>query len=495
MAIGNTLRAILGLDNKQFNKGLKEAESKVKSFGSSIKKIAATGAILAIGRQLVGVAKEASLLAAKGEGIRAAFAKLNDPRLLEDLRDATRNTVADIDLMSAAVRANNFHISLKALPRYFEFAQQRARATGESVDYLVESIVMGIGRKSAMILDNLGISLADINEELKKTPDYATAVGNIMDREMAKAGDATSTTMDSIEQLNAAMANLKEGVGDVINDVLAKPLANTAKSLGDVLKGVADLKKELEMGGVNKEIANQIRGNIAMASGTAGGYFMANLFGGRKAGKGEILIQEATPITKTAEAIGQVADAFDETDEAIKRTIMDAEQLWNSLVMPAQAGQQFGGTFGALEGSFADPTQLAAMSEQLVTQNDYLYEQLAIVQQLQGTFEGLFAAGLQGWDAFKEAAVEAILQMIVKLAALGATYAALSMIPGFAGFMEFVGAISNPMNVASKLNAGAGAGVGSAVDAIGGLNLRTEIAGSNLAVIVSRGGSQMGSDT
>jgi len=87
--------------------------------------------------QLISFGKEAVNLAAKGEGIRRAFAALNQADLLKNLQEATRNTVADIDLMAAAVKANNFKIPLEDLARYFKFAQQRARETGESVNYSV----------------------------------------------------------------------------------------------------------------------------------------------------------------------------------------------------------------------------------------------------------------------------------------------------------------------------------------------------------------------
>lgn len=487
---GPKLNARLGLDKREFDKGLKDAEKGVSSFGSKLKSFAAAAGLAVAAQQLIKYGAEAVKLAAKTEGIKNAFDNLNNPALLDNLRKATRNTVADVDLMAAAVKANNFHISLQALPRYFEFAQQRARATGESVDYLVESIVTGIGRKSPLILDNLGISLTDINEELKRTPDYAQAVGNIMEREMAKGGESVATTADSLEQLKAAMTNLKAEVGDMINDVLARPLAKSAESLTDVISGVRELREQLDLGGANKDLANQVRGNISMAGGTPAGYLFANLLGGRKVGKKELLIPSAAPITKTApstQGIDAVTEAINETDEAVKRTILDAQQLWNTLVMPAQSGQRLGGTWGALSGSFADPEVLAQAQGAAVSLNSTLTDQWAIVSSIQGTFTDLFSAGIRGWDEFGKAAVNALVQMLVQLAALGATYAALALIPGFAGFMEFIQGISSPMNIArsaASVNAGAASSVGS----IGGdMTLRTEISGSNLAIVLGRG--------
>ena len=39
----------------------------------------------------------------------------------------------------------------------------------KSVDFLVNSIVTGIGRKSVLILDNLGLSAVDVNEKFKES--------------------------------------------------------------------------------------------------------------------------------------------------------------------------------------------------------------------------------------------------------------------------------------------------------------------------------------
>ena len=52
---------------------------------------------------------------------------------------------------------------------------------------MVESIVLGISRKSIPILDNLGISAQQVQEEFQKTGDFAKAVGNIIDESMGQA--------------------------------------------------------------------------------------------------------------------------------------------------------------------------------------------------------------------------------------------------------------------------------------------------------------------
>ena len=450
-------------------------------------------------QQIIAFTREAMMLAAKAEGVKAAFDKLNSPDLLSNLREATRNTVDDVKLMTAAVQANNFKISLEQLPKYFEFAQQRSRATGESVDYLVDSIVRGIGRKSALVLDNLGISLSELNKQLELTPDYATAVGAIIEREMAKSGEYVETTADAVDQLKTAMTNLKTEAGDVLNDVFAKPLTEAAKSLTDFVQGIQMLRAELELGGANKDLANQVRGNISMASGTGSGYLMSALFGGRKAGKNEILIPSAAPIVKNEtlipsaapnDKLEEIKKAVDEVDESVRRVMLDAVQMWKTLINPT-AKPELGvaststiNMFGNNQTLYGDPSKLAEVQGAMVKVQESLENQYQVAGMLQNAFGSMFSAGVNGWDDFGQAAVNAIKQMLVQLATLAATYAVLSMIPGFAGFMEAVGGFSGFMRQGMGFTAGA---VNSSSGSIAGGG--TMLKGRDIAIASSRSGN------
>ncbi|GAG40471.1 unnamed protein product, partial [marine sediment metagenome] len=92
-------------------------------------------------------------------------------------------------------------------------ATSRAIQTGESVDYLVNSIIDGIGRKSTLVMDNLGISATELQEEIKLTGDFGKAAANIIEREMGKVGEVMDTTTIKIARLNTAFENTKEKVG------------------------------------------------------------------------------------------------------------------------------------------------------------------------------------------------------------------------------------------------------------------------------------------
>lgn len=187
----------------------------------SFKRIGTTIAATFAAERIIAFGKEAVLAAAAAEGVKVAFNKLDSaPALMDKLKEATKGTVSELNLMKTAVRAENFKISLEALPKLLEFAQRRAQQTGESVDYLVDSIITGIGRKSPLILDNLQLSVVDINEEFKKTGDYAKAVSNIAERELTKMGPVLDTTADKIARMGAMWDDFKVSAGEsMINSI------------------------------------------------------------------------------------------------------------------------------------------------------------------------------------------------------------------------------------------------------------------------------------
>ena len=155
-------------------------------------------------------------MAEQADGVTKAFNDLNQEGLLDNLRKATKGTVNDVQLMTAAVQANDFHIPLEDLGKYLEFAQLKAQQTGQSVDYMTNSIVTGLGRKSPMILDNLGISAAEISEKTKETGDFMKAVAEIVDTQLAAAGETYISAADRAAQKTVELQNAQKALGDEI---------------------------------------------------------------------------------------------------------------------------------------------------------------------------------------------------------------------------------------------------------------------------------------
>lgn len=155
-------------------------------------------------------------MAEQADGVTRAFNNLNQEGLLDNLRKATKGTVNDVQLMTAAVQANDFRIPLEDLGKYLEFAQLKAQQTGQSVDYMTNSIVTGLGRKSPMILDNLGISAAEISEKTKETGDFMKAVAEIVDTQLAAAGETYISAADRAAQKTVELQNAQKALGDEI---------------------------------------------------------------------------------------------------------------------------------------------------------------------------------------------------------------------------------------------------------------------------------------
>lgn len=218
-----------------------KVDSQMQTLLSSAKKLAgALGIAFGIG-QVKDFLTEASKMAGVAQGVKAAFDRIGSVQLLEDMRKAVKGTVSDVNLMKNAVRANNFQIPLEQLATLFEFARRRAKETGESVDYLVDSIILGIGRKSPLILDNLGISavklrqkLSGVSAETAEIGDIAKIVGDIATEEMSKMGAEIETVDDKTQRLTASTDNLTVAIGNMVN-VAAAPAIGFFTTLADAI--------------------------------------------------------------------------------------------------------------------------------------------------------------------------------------------------------------------------------------------------------------------
>ena len=191
----------------------------------------AAGAVANLGSEMYDMVQQGVELARQGEGIRIAFERLGRGDILDGLREATHGTVTDLELMKAAVKFNDFKLPVEELGTMLAFAQQKAKDTGQSVDYMVDSIVTGLGRKSLMILDNLGLSANEIKEKMKETGDMTKAVGEIIREQMSKAGDYVETAADRAAKADVELKNAMEELGRTF-----QPLTDASNNLWNSIK-------------------------------------------------------------------------------------------------------------------------------------------------------------------------------------------------------------------------------------------------------------------
>ena len=191
--------------------------------------------------KITDILKESVKLSKEAEGIEIAFNRLNRPDLLDKLKEATHGTVSEIELMKQAVKFNDFRLNLDEMGTLLAFAQQKAKDTGQSIDYMVDSIVTGLGRQSLMILDNLGLSAAEIKEKMKGTGDMTKAVAEIIKDQMAKAGDYVETAADRAAKATVSVQNEMKHLGDMIREAFD---VESIESLSSILE--VRLIKDLE---------------------------------------------------------------------------------------------------------------------------------------------------------------------------------------------------------------------------------------------------------
>ncbi len=213
MGILGELWVKLGLRNEGLNKGLDDSKKKVSGFANYMSKLGGMMAAAFSVKQIVAFTHQTAELANKAAGVRKAFEALNKPNLLADLRRATLGTVDDLQLMQRAVQAKNFKIPLDQLATYLSFATKRANETGMSVDYLVDSIITGLGRQSTLILDNLGISAAEIRDNMKDGASMAEAVGKIIKEQMGEGATEIDKAAQATQRLQASWTNLQTTIG------------------------------------------------------------------------------------------------------------------------------------------------------------------------------------------------------------------------------------------------------------------------------------------
>lgn len=127
--------------------------------------------------------------------------------LLQDLREAARGTISDLTLMkttnlalAGAQPALAKALGQGGLAGLLEIARSQARATGQEVNYLYESLVLGIKRSSPRLIDNTGLVLkvGEANER------YARSIGKTVEQLTAEE--------KQIAILNATLAQGKGAV-------------------------------------------------------------------------------------------------------------------------------------------------------------------------------------------------------------------------------------------------------------------------------------------
>jgi hypothetical protein len=229
----------ISANTAEFGKGINQANASLKSFGDSVKQVGAAVGIAFSVREISSFVLEANKLAGTFEGVARAFDRLpNSTLLMNKLKESTHGTVGELELMQQALRAKNFGISVKDLGTYLEFAAIRAQQTGESIDYMVNSIILGLGRGSIKILDNLQVNIAKIKETVKETGvSLQEAFRQQVLEQMQTIGGYAETSATQVDRLTVAFQALRLEISRKFES------SDFIKSLTDTVNKLAFLAK------------------------------------------------------------------------------------------------------------------------------------------------------------------------------------------------------------------------------------------------------------
>ena len=214
---------------------------------------AAVGSTIKIISELSEAAREAAQferMSTAAQDLARSYGQSMDD-ILEATRKASLGTVSDYDLMASANKALMLGVGQNAedMAKLMEVAAVRGRAMGLSTTQAFNDIVTGIGRKSKLILDNLGIVL-DLNDVYS---DYAETLGK------------TSDQLTDNEQKQAMLNAVLDDTADYL------------KTTGGLLEDNASKWEQLDAQTTNYFTA--LKMNLASSGAGIAGFF-ANLFGG-----------------------------------------------------------------------------------------------------------------------------------------------------------------------------------------------------------------------
>lgn len=214
---------------------------------------AAVGSTIKIISELSEAAREAAQferMSTAAQDLAHSYGQSMDD-ILEATRKASLGTVSDYDLMASANKALMLGVGQSAedMAKLMEVAAVRGRAMGLSTTQAFNDIVTGIGRKSKLILDNLGIVL-DLNDVYS---DYAETLGK------------TSDQLTDNEQKQAMLNAVLDDTADYL------------KTTGGLLEDNASKWEQLDAQTQNYFTA--LKMNISQSGAGIAGLF-ANMFGG-----------------------------------------------------------------------------------------------------------------------------------------------------------------------------------------------------------------------
>ena len=244
-------------------KGAKSSQRQVKGVSGSLKSLAKSAALAAGAyfgtRGLIAGFNALSTQGSKLINVSKAFENMSKKaglttNALIKFRNATNNTVSDVELMTKANNAMALGLveSDEQFADLLDTAQRLGAALGQDVTQSLDSLVTGMGRQSKLMLDNLGIMVDTQGAYDKYAEKIGIATTALDDNQkkiafneeamfqakkiVGEMGDEQLTTKMKMDEMIASVQNataeLGESLGPVILEV-GKFFAFSAKQIGE----------------------------------------------------------------------------------------------------------------------------------------------------------------------------------------------------------------------------------------------------------------------
>lgn len=206
------------------------------------------------GQELLDVAERGTSFSLLEEGFESLARSIdsNGQKIIKSLEETANNAISDRNLMLSANRAILLKVTdnEKQLNDLLEISINRANKLGLSATQAFDNIVTGLGRESALILDNLGI-IIKIEEVTKKYADARNKTIVALTAEERKQAlvnaviEESKTLISSVKteaELNAAkVAELNaawQNLSDHLSSQAAPAMADIAQKIADAIERI-----------------------------------------------------------------------------------------------------------------------------------------------------------------------------------------------------------------------------------------------------------------
>lgn len=205
------------------------------------------GDLVSAGKEWVKVGID---MAKSSEGTIAFFKQLSDSnRILKEVKQSTDGTISSLEIMKKTIRAKEMGIPIEDMANLMKYARIQAQKLGKDVDYMSNSIVDGIGRKSTLVLDNLGISATKVQAEVKKSGDFTQGVLKIVNEELEKQGTIALTGADKAAIAAAKWEDAQLKIGQKakwLSELWDKVSGNIADQISELIGDTRSLTEQYQ---------------------------------------------------------------------------------------------------------------------------------------------------------------------------------------------------------------------------------------------------------